>query len=49
MSENQQQNTQQNSGNLLQVRRDKLKDLQEMGKNHLILLQVTEISTMQML
>ena len=33
MSENQQQNTQQNSGNLLQVRRDKLKDLQEMGKN----------------
>ncbi len=33
MSENQQQNVQQNSGNLLQVRRDKLKDLQEMGKN----------------
>ncbi len=33
MGENQQQNVQQNSGNLLQVRRDKLKDLQEMGKN----------------
>ena len=33
MSENQLQNAQQNSGNLLQVRRDKLKDSQEMGKN----------------